>query len=208
MSQATTSHRGERRHKRHSVQLRVDLATSNDVVTGCTEDVSAGGMFVRCPQPLDRLARVELFVDLPGHGTFKLEGRIVHVRTGEMSAGTGRPSGAGIEIIAAPPGFEAGLQAFLLRLTRRGDYVVLADSFAARHALQNAGYQARRIPPVAELPRVLAESAPSVIGVVVREEVVDAYRDAAVEAGAERLVHGYRKQREIGAIVSRLDDGI
>jgi uncharacterized protein (TIGR02266 family) len=143
-----------RKAARYRVHLQVRYAVAADFVREYAENLSRGGLFVRGASGLARRRDVEVEVELPGLGSYRVHAEVMHVIDEAEAQGHGRTPGAGLAIVDAPDGFAAALETYLGRLGRRGDARVLVAGDEAARLLAAAGYQVDRL----DAPRSPTES--------------------------------------------------
>jgi actin-like ATPase involved in cell morphogenesis/Tfp pilus assembly protein PilZ len=86
-----------RRYRRYPAQLAVDISLSswNEVVPMTTDNISRGGLFVRCESKVEIGTPVEITFELPDETALKVSGKIVHAieadrsKPGKLAAGFG-----------------------------------------------------------------------------------------------------------------------
>jgi hypothetical protein len=188
--------------------MRVRYQSARAFVEEYAENLSAGGLFIAGATDLEPLQEVPVELELPGAGMFRVVTQVAHVMTTEMAAKLGRSAGAGVAVIKAPPGFQEALSAYLMRLGRRADHLVLCGHDGIGAILAEAGYQVATAPPPAELAAAIARSKVPVVGVVVASERAPAYRAAAARAGAADVVHEMNTASEADKLLVRLDDAL
>ncbi len=97
-----------RRHPRTSVELELELASVDQLLTLYTRDVSAGGMFIVTDLELSLGARLRVEVHHPADGsTFSLEARVRRV------AVPPEPRGLGVEFVDMDEQGRRGFLAFI-----------------------------------------------------------------------------------------------
>jgi hypothetical protein len=138
-----------RQAARHRVHVAVRYSTAADFVREYAENLSRGGLFVQGARGLTRHRDLEVELELPGFGSFRVRAEVVHVIDAAAAAELGRTPGAGLAIVATPPGFDAALATYLDRLERRADARVLCDDREAARLLAAAGYRVAPLEPAA-----------------------------------------------------------
>src|SRR4051812_34914647 len=106
----------QRRHPRFAVHLAVKYATAAEFVADYIENLSAGGLFIAGAQHLKLHDLVDVVLDLPGHGQWRVVGKAVFLLDPETARRAGRKPGVGLEIVTKPPGFDDALVGYLFRL--------------------------------------------------------------------------------------------
>lgn len=193
------------RSERHRVNLTAKYGTAREFVEDYAENLSVGGLFVRGAYRLEPGQDVFVELDLPGYGAFKVVGSVVHVLSPAEASELGRHPGAGISITRAPAGYMDALHAYLLRLGKRRDHLVLVDDHVLREAILSAGYRVAPVPPPEELLQVISESEQLVIGVVVPRSLAEAYEKVALGMGAPELVKAADYAEELDDLLTQLD---
>jgi hypothetical protein len=197
-----------RSSNRFAVHLQVRYQSARAFVQEYAENLSAGGLFIGGAGDLEPLQEVAVEIELPGAGVFRVVAQVAHVMDAATAARMGRSPGAGLAIIKSPPGFSEALSAYLARLGRRADHLVLCGHDGIAGVLAEAGYRVATAPPPADLVRAIAGSQLPVVGVVVAGERAAAYRAAAAGAGAPDLVHVMDSAAEVDRLLARLDDAL
>jgi hypothetical protein len=197
-----------RKDPRYQVSLQVRYRSARDFVLEYAENLSAGGLFVAGATDLEPLQELPVEIELPGAGSFRITAQVAHLVSAEVAARIGRKPGAGLAIIDAPKGFREALSAYLMRLGRRADHLVLCRLGVVLDIFIEAGYQAIRAPEPEQLPAVIARSRVPVVGVVVSSTQAARYRSEALEAGAGDIVHVIDHPRQFDAVLARLDDAL
>jgi uncharacterized protein (TIGR02266 family) len=88
--------RDRRIHPRWELRAEVDLQSEDNLYTGLSNDVSAGGVFVTTNNPPPLGAEVQISIKLPDGSTLELTGITRWVRD-LREASHGLPAGCGIE---------------------------------------------------------------------------------------------------------------
>lgn len=174
-----------RRFDRYRVHLSVRFSRAQDFVVQYADNLSAGGLFVRGAHDLEPLSEVVVDLDLPAGGTHRVRARVAHVLDPATAERLGRTPGAGLELIATPPGFQASLLDYLARLGKRRDAAVLTQERLTAAEIADAGFQARAAEPPAAAAEVASD--PAIVAVVVGPERAGAYR-AALGARSDLVV--------------------
>jgi hypothetical protein len=195
----------QRKGARYRVHLSVRYASAREFVVEYARNLSAGGLFIRGAQHLEPLSPITVEISLPGYKTVQVDAQVVHVITPEMAAGTDNKPGAGVAITQSPDGFDEAMSAYLQRLGRRRDRLVLVGDEACRELLQEAGYQTGPAPAVDELVAAIARSDVPVIGVVVSRAQEAEYTAAATKAGMPEVVRSIDYLEEIDELLTQLD---
>jgi hypothetical protein len=194
-----------RQHKRHRVHLSVRYVKADRFLRDYAEDLSKGGLFIAGAHHLEPLEEVEIDIDLPGLGTFRVLAETAHVVTPERAEKLGRRPGAGLAITRCDKQFRDALHEYLERLGHRADRRVLVGDQACAVVLGETGYQVAPAPPPAELAAALAASQMPVVGVVVPRAEHAAYAAAAAVVGAGDIVLEMDHVEEIDNVLTLLD---
>ena len=194
-----------RRHERYPVHFTVRFATAVDFVTEYADNLSAGGLFVRGAHTLEPLSEIEVELDLPGYGQFRVRGRVAHIVGPEVAARAGRRPGAGVELVEPGPELTEALSEYLRRLGRRRDVAVVVEPGAAIELLGAAGFRTIPLPPADELVSTLARSEHPVLAVIVSRAREPEVRRAAEEAGVADLVQLLDHEEEVDELLAVLD---
>ena len=197
-----------RKGARYLVHLSVRYASAREFVVEYAKNLGAGGLFIRGAQHLEPLSLITVEIALPGFRTFRVGAQVVHVITPEMAAGTDNHPGAGVAITERPEGFDEAMTAYLQRLGRRRDHLVLVGNEECRKLLEEAGYQTAAAPPVTELVAALARSQVPVIGVVVSRAREREYTKVAEAAGMPGVVKSIDYLEELDELLTRLDEDL
>lgn len=182
----------QRKAARYRVHLQVRYAAAADFVREYAENLSRGGLFLRGGRGLSRRRDVEVDVELPGLGHFRVRAEVAHVIDAEEASRAGRAAGVGLAIVEAPPGFEAAMEAYLGRLERRGEVTLAVIGDEATRLLAEAGYKVERL-----------DGAPSAATLAVVVPVSDVTAATAL-AGAVP-VFAMDAARELDRVLAALD---
>ena len=197
-----------RKSDRYRVHLAVRYATAKDFVIDYAENLSHGGLFLSGAQDLVLRQLVTVELTLPGADVHQVEAEVAHLRTAEEAAKKGGRPGAGLCLVNPSPAFQASLRAYLLRLGRRRDAVVMVSDLVVSRALAGAGYQVRALPLVSDFITAVTTSDEPVVGVVVAGTRALPYAKLADELGASQLVITLEREGEVDAILGRLDEAL
>ena len=192
-----------RQHKRYRVHMSVRYEVASEFVTEYAENLSYGGLFIRGATDLEPLQVVPVDLDLPGFGQFRIQTRVAFVLGEQAAKSMGRSAGAGFEILDRPTGFEEALREYLMRLGKRRDNAVYADSAMIRAALEGAGYRARSLPAPDALVAEIARSNLPVIGIVIADKRLASYEHIPA---ARELFRVYTNAGDLDRILSELDE--
>lgn len=189
-----------RQHPRFDVHLVVRYASAAEFVSDYVENLSLGGLFIAGANHLVFRQLVEVSLELPSQGTWRLVARAVFILTPEAAARAGRKPGAGLEIVKKPSGFDDALLGYLLRLGRRRDHAVVAAEIPGIEAFVNAGYRLLPLCMPADLQRLLADPTTPVIAVIVPPSLVPSYQEIV----RDRLFTAVTPD-DVQEILSRID---
>lgn len=191
----------QRRAPRYDVHLVVRYASAAEFVADYVENLSENGLFVAnaAELPIGHECDVELV--LPGQGTWTVRARVVFKLPATVAQQTTRSSGAGMEMISKPEGFDDALLGYLLRLGRRRDFTVIVSSVPGDKAIERSGYRVTPFVDPATVAR-MAEENPQ-LALVVPEAEADHYR-TLLPAFAERIF-GVAKAVDIPDVIARID---
>lgn len=198
--------RSGRKHERFRVFLSVSFGTAEDFVREYAENLSKGGLFIRGAHEVELLSDYSIHIALPGFEPFQIRAQAVHILDPATAELAGRKPGAGFSITEAPADFHDALSAYLQRLGRRRDAVVLVDEPIGQALVEAAGYQVRPLPPAGELVAEVARSDVPVLGVIVSRGRAAGYREAAAAAGEDDLVFECDSYEDLEAVLVELDD--
>lgn len=195
------------RRKRGTDRFRVHLPlrTGGEEARAFAENLSRGGLFIRGGAGLGVGDSLVIAIDLPGHGEFAVGVSVAHVITAEMAREHGRSAGVGLELCDTSREFEEALAAYLSRLGRRGDRMILTTDEGVHMRLCAAGYQARMAPPATALAAALRDSPVPVVAVVISPAARREYYAAARAAGAGDLVVALDAAAEVEELLPWLD---
>jgi Tfp pilus assembly protein PilZ len=169
----------QRRHPRFAVHLAVRYATAAAFVADYIENLSVGGLFIAGAQHLRLHDLVDVALELPERGEWRVVGKAVFLLDPESARRAGRKPGAGLEIVDKPPGFDDAVVGYLFRLGRRREHAVIAAEIPGVHAITDAGYRMLPLASPFDVSRLLSDEAAGVLGVLVPPSFVDLYRTCA-----------------------------
>jgi hypothetical protein len=156
----------QRTSSRHRVHLSVRYSVATEFVREYAENLSHGGLFVTGTGFMS-LQEVEVELEMPGAGRFRVTAEVAHIITEEAGAAIGHRPGAGLAITKSPPGFKDALTSYLHRLGRRADKVVMTSHEGIAKLMGDAGYRVVQAPPPDGLVEAMATAEDAVIAVVV-----------------------------------------
>jgi len=188
------------------VHLSVRFVRAREFVTEYAENLSKGGLFVKGAQDLAALQEVDVEVDLPGFGSYRVKAEVAHLIDAGSASSYGRSAGAGLAITESPEGFDEALSLYLMRLGRRADVMVMVASETFGLLLAAAGFQVRAVPAASELVAAIARAPVPVVGVVVPHRQVTDYERSAAMAGAGDIVIGMDSADDFDEVLVRLDE--
>lgn len=194
--------RDQRRSKRFPVQLTVRFVSADDFVVQYAENLSVGGLFVRDADHLAPLTELMVDLELPGSGNYQLRTRVAHILTPDRARAVGASPGAGLEIVAAPAGFEEKLLGYLSRLGERRGHEVLAAEDEVARAVARAGYRAEAVSP--RQAAAACDRGRPVLAVVAPSRELGTYR-AALGRDRAGLLLDHPDGAELDALIARLD---
>jgi hypothetical protein len=178
---------------------------AEEYVKQYAENLSTGGLFVAGTSNVVVGDVVNVEVDLPGFGNFKVEAEAVHTIDAHLALAAGRQPGTGFKILSGPRGFQKALSAYLERLGRRHDVTVFVASDGIGRVLKTAGYDVKPAPHAKEvLAAIEAGDKPSV-GVVVPLSRLELYKTALAAGMMDDLVLGMGGADEINKVLAILD---
>src|SRR5678815_1733402 len=96
----------QRRHPRYGVRLLVRYTNAEQFVNDYVENLSAGGLYIAGAHQLPLHSETDIYIELPGQGTWTVRAKSVFVIDARAAQTSGRKAGAGFEIIGKPPGFD------------------------------------------------------------------------------------------------------
>ena len=115
---------GARAVARARCRISVRFERASSFVREYAENLSVGGIFVTGAHHLERLEELELDIDLPGLGSFRIQAEAAHILGPDQATRLRREPGAGLAIRRAPIGFHRALRLYLERVGRRKDCAV------------------------------------------------------------------------------------
>lgn len=194
------------RDERYRVHLSVRYETALDFVTEYAENLSNGGLFVRGAKDLELMQVVDVDIELPGFGKFRVAAEVVHLIDGESAEALGRRPGAGLTIIKSPPGFKRSLSSYLERLGRRKDHVVLASDEQLRKWIGEVGFHALLAPPPSQLSSAVSQSKEPVVAALVSSDLEEEYRTAVEEESVNIKVLAMDFLEELDYLLPEIDE--
>lgn len=197
--------RSDRKSPRYRVHLSVRYSQAVDFVTEYAENLSHGGLFVKGAGGLKPLQEVGVEITLPGYGTYEVGAEVAHVLDAETASQIGRSPGVGLAITRRPEGFDQALAAYLQRLGRRADVMVMVDDESSALLLAAAGFQVVEAPAPDQLVAAIAHAEIPVAAVVVGRARQLVYQEAARAAGAGDIVFPMDSPAEFEQLLVRLD---
>jgi PilZ domain len=195
----------KRKAARYRVFLSVRYEVAADFVREFAENLSRGGMFIRGARGLSRRRAVVVEIELPGYGSYEVHAEVAHVISDERAREHGRSAGAGLSIVETPDGFDEALSGYLMRLSRRGDSIVLAAEEEVARLLHAAGYQVRAVSSPERLGALIDGCELPLIGVVVPDVRLAEFTAAAQGTTAAELLVPIEAERRIDDVLVRLD---
>lgn len=170
-----------------------------EFVADYVENLSVGGLFIAGAHNRELPSEIEIDVDLPGQGKWRVKARAVFRLDAEQAKQRGRRAGVGFQITHKPPGYDDALLGYLLRLGRRRDFTVMAGDIPARELLVDSGYIVLPLAVDAELARALTNE--KLLAIAVRTDVAEAVRGY----GGGELVVGIDSPEDVSDLIARLD---
>jgi type IV pilus assembly protein PilZ len=178
----------QRRHARYPVHLRVQWANAESFAADYAENLSIGGIFVAGAQSIERMTELDVTIELPGGPAWTVRARVVFQFSEEAAAKVGRRAGAGMELVASPPGFADAQREYVARLASRRDVAVMLGACPGRERIADAGYQIVPLVAADELAGAVAHAPVPIVAVVVERAAYPLYAERAAAAGAGDLV--------------------
>ncbi len=193
-----------RKHSRWRVWLPVRYQCGSQRRSDAACDLSIGGLFLRGGATLEPANRLQLEVEIPEHGRYRVDGRVTFTLDDIAAYVGNRVAGVGVEFVTPPAPFVAALEGYLSKLERRRDVDVLVTTERYRHLFAEAGYRAHRAPAAVALESTLRRLAmPMAIVVSPHEEAH--YAAAAAACGLEDSVRVVRDVDELDDALGELD---
>jgi hypothetical protein len=184
-----------RKARRSRVHLRVAYKRGEQLVEKFAENLSVGGMFLNDAEGLTVGEMVQVEIELPKHGVFRVNADVKHVISG----------GAGLQLKSPPGAFATVLDAYLKRLEGRTVAKVFVDSDPWRRLLSEAGYRVLPLPPPYALVGVVGDS--KTIGLLAPPDAVEAYKSALAFLGQDAsLVLAIDDKLPVEPVLVWLDD--
>jgi hypothetical protein len=194
-----------RRHERYGVRLAVRYTNAEQFVTDYVENLSEGGLFIAGANQLALGTETDVQVELPGQGSWTVRARSVFIIDAHAALITGRRAGAGMEILAKPPGFDDALLGYLLRLGRRREHaVMIGGEVPGLELIEAAGYRVLPLESVDDVAITYAEEDSKLLAIVVPASLVDAYRERMGDRG-HSIVYPATSVDDIVDILARID---
>lgn len=183
-----------RKHPRKRVHLRVAYASAQEFVEQYAINLSTGGLFISNAE-VELGESVSITIELPGHGTLTLKTEVAHVT----------PAGAGLKILTGPPGYEAVLESYLVRLGRRATGNVYVNEEPWRSLIAEAGYGVKPVPPVKGVRALFQDLKP--IAIMPLAVDAEAYAKALEAYGADPdLVIPLHPELPVDPVLAWLDE--
>ena len=161
--------------------------------------MSVGGLFIAGSHTRELPAEIDIDIELPGQGSWRVKARAVFRLDAEAAKKAKRRAGIGFQITERPAGFEDALLGYLLRLGRRRDFIVMAGDILGRELLVDSGYNIVTLAVDAELARALEDD--KLLAIVVPPEIFEPYRGYG---GGERVI-AVGDPEQIPDLIARLD---
>jgi uncharacterized protein (TIGR02266 family) len=194
------------RAPRHRVHLNVRYKTAQEFVENYAQDLSDGGLFIRGAERVAMNTQVEVEVELPGFGTYKVAGRVAHILDAERAAEVDKAPGAGLELTTCTIEFTDALERYIGRLERRREAFVVGTSTLVCSHVERFGYRSLEVKSAADLAAEIARSDGVVVGIVTGRREEQAFRDAAKIHGLDDLVASIDYLEEVDELLPTMDD--
>ncbi len=125
-----------------ALDVEVEVAGERRKMRLVSQDIGAGGIFLRTDQPADLWSKVKLVLRLPAGGTFEVGGEVVRAVPKEKARAQGHPSGMAVAFDEVSRG-------------RRKELVALVLDLCARRPKkeENKKEKEKAVPPPAAKPR-------------------------------------------------------
>jgi hypothetical protein len=195
----------QRKHPRYGVHLAVRYANAEQFVADYVENLSAGGLFISGAHALPLFTETDVQIVLPGQGEWTVRAKVVFLIDPTAAAAAGRKAGAGLEILAKPPGFDDALLGYLLRLGRRRDHaVMLGEGVMGAQLFVDAGYRVLPLESEDEVAIALADETASIVAIVLTPAQFQPYRDRLGDRG-KSVVFAISSIEDVHDILARID---
>lgn len=184
-----------RKAPRSRVHLRVSYKRGDRLVEKFAENLSVGGFFINNAEALLVGEMVQIEIELPKHGVFRVNADVKHVISG----------GAGLQLKAPPAAFATVLATYLTRLEGRTTAKVFVNNDPWRRLLAEAGYRVLPLPPPHALAQIVGDA--TTVGLLAPPESVESYRSALAFLGQDRsLVLAIDDQLPVEPVLLWLDE--
>jgi Tfp pilus assembly protein PilZ len=184
----------------------VRYSTAREFVQEYAQNLSSGGLFVRDAADLQALQQVDVRVELPGFGEFDVTAEVVHIVTPEQAKQYQIDAGAGLAIVKAPPGFDNNLKAYLWRLGRRKDFIIMISDEPTGILLGATGYRVKRVPVPDELRDAVEQAGKPVVGILVPSNHFNMYLKALQGSDEARLLYAIDQFENIDLMLASMDE--
>ena len=195
--------RHDRQHERHDVVMAVKFGSAEEFVTEYAENISVGGLFLRQGHTLEPLSIITVQINLPGVGNFEVKARVAHVLDQETADRFGREPGAGMQLVEVPEGFDEAMMAYLARLGKRRDCLVLVSETKTHEFLKAAGYRVEET-NLSVIPTQVLGQVP-VLALIVAKGGASMYRDVIAISPQKIPVIGCNIETDSEALLTELD---
>ena len=193
----------DRAHTRHDVVMAVKFGSAEEFVTEYAENISVGGLFLRQGHTLEPLSIVTVEMNLPGFGNFEVQARVAHVLDQETADRFGREPGAGMQLVEVPEGFDDAMMAYLGRLGKRRDCLVLVSEEKTHKFLKDAGYRVEET-NLSIIPTQVLGEVP-ILSLIVAKGAASMYRDVIAISPQKIPVIGCNIDLDADALLNELD---
>ncbi len=183
--------------------MAVRFSSAAEFVTEYAENLSVGGLFLRQGHKLEPLSLVTVQISLPGIGNFEVTAKVAHVLDEETAKKFGREPGAGLQLTKVPDGFEDALLAYLGRLGKRRDCLVLVSEDETRKFVEDAGYRVEAT-DLGTIPTQVLGEAP-ILALIVATDGASMYRDVIAISPQKIPVVGCKLPGDGEALLIELD---
>jgi uncharacterized protein (TIGR02266 family) len=103
------------------LEVPIEIRNRDNQITGITQNISAGGVFVATRRVLPAGNRVTLTFRLPDDERVEVDAEVRWLRAQRPIADDGRPPGMGLRFVATPIGAAASIQEFVRSREPVGD---------------------------------------------------------------------------------------